>query len=66
VKGSEKEIDMKLISKQLTAMLAIAGAAILLPAMALASPFQSAAPRHMAVTAPACGNAHPALPRTLR
>jgi hypothetical protein len=46
----------------LTAALAIAAAAILLPAMALASASQSAAPQHTAVTAPACGNAHPALP----
>jgi hypothetical protein len=53
---------MKLISKQLTAALAVAGAAILLPTMALASAFQSAAPLHAATTAPACGNAHPALP----
>lgn len=52
---------MKLISKQLTATLAVVGAAILLPAMALASPSRSAATERTAVTAPACGNAHPAL-----
>jgi len=53
---------MKLIGKPLTAALAIAGAAILLSPMALASTSHSAAPRHTAMTAPACGNAHPALP----
>jgi hypothetical protein len=37
-------------------------AAILLLAVALASTSCSAAPRHTAVTPPACGNAHPALP----
>ena len=51
---------MKLISRPLTAMLAIAGAAILLPPVALASTSGSAAPRQAAVTVPACGNAHPA------
>jgi hypothetical protein len=53
---------MKFISKQLTAMLAVVATAILLPAMALASASQSAAPQHPAATAPACANAHPALP----
>jgi len=53
---------MKRISKPLTAALAIAGAAILLPATALASTYGNAAPQHTAVTAPACGNAHPELP----
>jgi hypothetical protein len=53
---------MKLIGKPLTAALAIAAAAILVPAMALASTSHSAAPRRTAVTAPPCGNAHPALP----
>jgi hypothetical protein len=62
MRGCEKEVGMKLSSRQLTAAIAIAGATILLPAMALASTSQSAAPQHTAVTAPACGNAHPALP----
>ena len=48
--------------KQLTAALATAAAAILLLAVALACTSRSAAPQHTAVTAPACGNAHPALP----
>jgi hypothetical protein len=61
-KGWQKEIDVKFGGKQLTAALAIAAAAILLPAVALASTSQQAAPQHAAVTAPACGNAHPALP----
>jgi len=53
---------MKLISKPLAAAVAIAGAAVLLAPMALASTSHRAAPRQTAVTAPACGNAHPALP----
>lgn len=53
---------MKLSGKQLTAALAIAAATIMLPAVALAATSQRAAPQHAAVTAPACGNAHPALP----
>ncbi len=53
---------MKLSGRQLTAALAITGAAILLPSVALASASRSAAPEHAAVTPPACGNAHPALP----
>jgi len=53
---------MKLISKPLTAALAIAGAAIVLAPMALASTSHSAASQHSAVTAPACGNAQAALP----
>jgi len=53
---------MKLIGKPLTAAVAIAGAAILLSPVALASTSHGAAPRHPAATAPACGNAHPALP----
>jgi hypothetical protein len=53
---------MRLISKSLTTALAIAGAAIVLAPTALAATSGSAAPQHMAVTAPACGNAHPALP----
>jgi hypothetical protein len=53
---------MKLSRKQLTAALALAAATILLPATALASTPQSAAPQRAAVTAPACGSAHPALP----
>jgi len=52
---------MKLISKPLTAALAIAAAAIVLAPMALASTSHTAAPQHAAVTPPACGNAHPAL-----
>ena len=51
---------MKLIGKPLTAVLAIAGAAILLPPVALAATTGSAAPRHTAATTPTCGNAHPA------
>jgi hypothetical protein len=53
---------MKLMSKSLTVALAITGAAIGLAPMALASTSRGAVPQHMAVTAPACGNAHPALP----
>jgi hypothetical protein len=53
---------MRLISKSLTTALAIAGATIVLAPTALAATSGSAAPQHMAVTAPACGNAHPALP----
>jgi hypothetical protein len=53
---------MQLISKPLIAALAIAAAAIVLAPMALASTSRSAASQHTAVTAPACGNAHPALP----
>jgi hypothetical protein len=53
---------MKLIGKPLAAAVAIAGAAVLLAPMALASTSYRAAPRHTAVTAPTCGNAHPALP----
>ena len=53
---------MKLSGRQLTAALAIAGAAILLPSMALASASRGAAPQHPDVTPPACGNAQPALP----
>ena len=53
---------MRLISKSLTAALAIAAAAIVLAPMALASTSRSAAAQHTIVTAPACGNAHPALP----
>ena len=53
---------MKLISKPLAAALTVAGAAILLAPMALASTARGAAPQNVAVTAPACGNAHPALP----
>jgi hypothetical protein len=51
---------MKLIGKPLTAVLAVASAIVLAP-MALASTSGSAAARP-AATAPACGNAHPALP----
>ncbi|HXL88384.1 MAG TPA: DUF4232 domain-containing protein, partial [Streptosporangiaceae bacterium] len=53
---------MQLISKPLIAALVIAAAAIVLAPMALASTSRSAASQHTAVTAPACGNAHPALP----
>ena len=54
---------MRLISKSLTTALAIAGAAIVLAPTALASTSGRAALHHVAeVTAPACGNAHPALP----
>ncbi len=60
--GVHQEIDMKLSGRQLTAALAIAGTAILLPSIALASPSRGATPPHPAVTPPACGNAHPALP----
>jgi hypothetical protein len=48
---------MKLISRPLTAALAITGAAILVPSLALASTSHSAAARPAA--APACVNAHP-------
>jgi len=53
---------VKLNGRYLAVALAMAAAAILLPAMALASTSQGAAPQQAAVTAPACGNAHPALP----
>jgi len=53
---------VQLISKPLTAALVIAAAGIVLAPMALASTSRSAASQHTAVTAPACGNAHPALP----
>ena len=53
---------MKLSSRPLTAALSIAGAAILLPSVALASTSRGAAPQHAAVTPTACGNAQPALP----
>ncbi len=52
---------MKLIGKPLTAALAVASAAIVLAPVALASTSGRAAARP-AATAPACGNAHPALP----
>ena len=52
---------MKLIGKPLTAVLAVASAAIMLAPMALASTSGSAAARPAAIP-PACGNAHPALP----
>jgi len=53
---------VKLRGKQLTAALAIAAATILVPAVALASTSQRVAAQDPAATAPACGNAHPALP----
>jgi len=53
---------MRLMSKSLIAALVIAAAAIVLAPMALASTSRGAASQHTAVTAPACGNAHPALP----
>jgi hypothetical protein len=56
-----KEIDMKFIGKPLTATLAVAAAAIMLAPVALASASDGAAARTAAI-APACGNAHPALP----
>jgi len=55
-------VNVKLSGKQLTAALALAAATIMLPAAALAATSQGAAPKHTAATAPACGNAHPALP----
>src|SRR6202522_292478 len=53
---------MQLISKPLIAALVIAAAALVPAPMALASTSRTAASQHTAVTAPACGNAHPALP----
>ena len=53
---------MRLMSKSLIAALVIAAAAIVLAPMVLASTSRTAAAQHTAVTAPACGNAHPALP----
>jgi hypothetical protein len=54
---------MKFISKPVTVALAIAAAALMLgPMAALASTSHSVAAQHAAATAPACGNAHPALP----
>ena len=54
--------DMKLSGRHVTAALALAGTAILLPSMALASASHGAAPQRAAVTPPACGHANPALP----
>ena len=54
--------DMKLSGRHVTAALALAGTAILLPSMALASASRGAAPQRAAVTPPACGRANPALP----
>lgn len=51
---------MKLIGKPLAAALAVASAAIVLAPVALASASGSAG--RTAAVAPACGNAHPALP----
>jgi Domain of unknown function (DUF4232) len=51
---------MNLIGRPLTAALAVTGAAILVPSVALASTSHSAAARQTA--AAACVNAHPALP----
>lgn len=51
---------MEFNSKPLTAAIAIAAAAVLVPTVALASTSRPAAPRAAAVTAPACANAHPA------
>jgi hypothetical protein len=53
---------MNLISKPLIAALAVTGAAILVPSVALASTSHSAPVRPTAAAAPACVNAHPALP----
>jgi len=53
---------MRLTGKPLATALAIAAAALVLAPTAHASTFRSAAPPHMAVTVPVCGNAHPALP----
>jgi hypothetical protein len=54
------EPGMTFMSKPFTAAIAITGAAILIPTVALASTSHPAAPRRAAVTAPACANAHPA------
>jgi SAM-dependent methyltransferase len=54
--------DMKLSGRHVIVALALAGAAILLPSMALASTSGGASPAHPAVTPPACATAHPALP----
>src|SRR5580692_10253448 len=56
------EGGMKLISRPLTAALAITGAAVLVPSLALASTSHSAAARPTGAAAPACVKAHPALP----
>jgi len=53
---------MKLTSRPLTAALAITGAAVLVPSLALASTSHSAAARSTGAAPPACVNAHPALP----
>ena len=53
---------MKLISRPLTAALSITGAAVLVASLALASTSHSAAARPTGAAAPACVNAHPALP----
>jgi hypothetical protein len=50
---------MKPISRPLTAALAITGAAVLVPSLALASTSHSAAARPTGAIAPACVNAHP-------
>ncbi len=55
------EGGMKLISRPLTAVLAIAGAAVLVSSLALASTSRSAAARPAGAAAPACVNAPPAL-----
>jgi hypothetical protein len=56
-----KENDMKLTGKPLTAMLAVAAAAVMLGPVAVASASGSAAARTAAIPPP-CGNAQPALP----
>src|SRR5580692_4812287 len=56
------EGGMKLISRLLTPALAITAAAVLVPSLALASASHSAAARPAGAAAPACVNAHPALP----
>lgn len=53
---------MNPISRPLIAALTLTGAAILVPAVALASTSHSAAARQTAAVAPACDNANPALP----
>jgi Domain of unknown function (DUF4232) len=53
---------MNLISRPMIAALTLTGAAILVPAAALASTAHNAAARQTAVVAPACVNANPALP----
>lgn len=58
----ERQTRMKLISRPLIAALAVIGAAILVPSVALAATSHGAAAQRTPTPAPTCVNAHPALP----